>query len=113
MQGSANNANNANKTNIDVAVLIAPDRLISETRGAFRAAALQQLDRLATGNDAGVMIIDLSQTVDIDASGLGMLVFIQKRAKEHGLSTALRHTPERVRNLLKLTLLEFLFEFRD
>ena len=110
MQGSANNANNAN---IDVAVLIAPDRLISETRGEFRAAALQQLDQVGKNTDAGVMVIDLSQTVDIDASGLGMLVFIQKRAKEHGLSTTLRHTPERVRNLLKLTLLEFLFEFRD
>ena len=110
MQGGTNNANNANN---DVAVLIAPDRLISETRGEFRAAALQRLDQLGKDKDAGVMVIDLSQTVDIDASGLGMLVFIQKRAREHGLSTNLRHTPERVRNLLKLTLLEFLFEFRD
>ena len=50
-------------------------------------------------------------SADIDASGLGMLVFIQKRAKEQGLSTNLRHAPERVRNLLKLTMLEFLFEF--
>ena len=104
MQGSANN---------DVGVLIAPDRLISETRGEFRAAAIQQLDELHKDKSAGVLVIDLSQTVDIDASGLGMLVFIQKRAKEHGLSTVLRHAPERVRNLLKLTLLEFLFELRD
>jgi len=98
-------------TNNDTSVLIAPDRLISATRGEFRASALHHLEQL--GNDAAVLVIDLSQTVDIDASGLGMLVFIQKRAKEHGLSTTLRHAPERVRNLLKLTLLEFLFEFRD
>jgi anti-anti-sigma regulatory factor len=102
MQAIANN---------DGSVLMAPDRLTSSTRGEFRAAALQHLERL--GKDAAVFVIDLSQTVDIDASGLGMLVFIEKRAKEYGFSTALRHAPERVRNLLKLTLLEFLFEFRD
>jgi len=108
MQGRTNTTNN---TKNDASVLIAPDRLISATRAEFRAAALQHLELL--GTDAGVMVIDLSQTVDIDASGLGMLVFVQKRAKEHGLSTSLRRAPERVRNLLKLTLLEFLFEFRD
>ena len=46
MQGSANN---------DVGVLIAPDRLISETRGEFRAAALQQLDELHKDRSAGVL----------------------------------------------------------
>ncbi len=102
MQGRENN---------EGSVLMAPDRLISATRGDFRAAALRHLEQL--GKEVRVMVIDLSQTVDIDASGLGMLVFIQKRAKEHGLSTNLRRAPERVRNLLKLTLLEFLFEFRD
>ena len=59
------------------------------------------------------MVIDLAQTVEIDASGLGLLVFIQKRAKERGVSTILRRAPERVRNLLKLTMLDFLFELID
>jgi anti-anti-sigma regulatory factor len=100
MQAIANN---------DGSVLMAPDRLISSTTGSFRNLALDYLERL--GTDASALVIDLSQTVDIDASGLGMLVFIQKRAKERGLSTNLRQAPERVRNLLKLTMLEFLFEF--
>ena len=100
MQAIANN---------DGSVLMAPDRLISSTTGSFRNLALDHLERL--GTDSSVLVIDLSQTVDIDASGLGMLVFIQKRAKERGLSTNLRQAPERVRNLLKLTMLEFLFEF--
>jgi anti-anti-sigma regulatory factor len=51
--------------------------------------------------------------VEIDAAGLGILVLVQKRAKERGLSTNLRRTPERVRNLLKLTMLDFLFELID
>jgi len=95
--------------NSDGSVLMAPDRLISSTSEGFRGVALDHLERL--GADASTLVIDLSQTVDIDASGLGMLVFIQKRAKERGLSTNLRYAPERVRNLLKLTMLEFLFEF--
>ena len=95
--------------NDDGSVLMAPDRLISSTSGGFRGVALDHLERL--GAQATVLAIDLSQTIDIDASGLGMLVFIQKRAKDRGLSTNLRHAPERVRNLLKLTMLDFLFEF--
>jgi len=100
MQAIANN---------DGSALMAPDRLISSTTVSFRGMALDHIDRLNA--DANGLVIDLSQTVDIDASGLGILVFIQKRAKERGFSTTLRHAPERVRNLLKLTMLEFLFEF--
>ncbi len=91
--------------------LMAPERLISATRGDFRTAALAHLDQL--GADATAMVIDLRHTVELDASGLGMLVLIQKRAKDRGLSTRLRQTPERVRNLLKLTMLDFLFELTD
>ena len=95
----------------DESVLIAPERLISATRAEFRAMALAHLDRLSP--HAGALVIDLSQTSELDASGLGMLVLVHKRAKDRGLSTRLRRAPERVRNLLKLTLLDFLFELTD
>jgi anti-anti-sigma regulatory factor len=98
-------------TNSQGAVLIAPDRLVAATRTDFRTAALAYLDEL--GADQRVMVIDMQRTVELDASGLGILVLIQKRAKKRGLSTLLRRTPERVRNLLKLTMLEFLFELKD
>jgi anti-anti-sigma regulatory factor len=92
-------------------VLVAPERLIASTRSEFRGAALAHLERL--GAEDRSLIIDLAQTVELDASGLGILVLIQKRAKERGLSTCLRRAPERVRNLLQLTLLDFLFEYMD
>ena len=92
-------------------VLIAPERLISATRSEFRTAALAHLEKL--GADTRALIIDLGRTVELDAAGLGILVLIQKRAKERGLSTRLRQTPERVRNLLQLTMLDFLFELTD
>ena len=91
--------------------LIAPERITASTRGDFRAAALIHLESLA--RDACAITIDLRNTVELDASGLGILVLIQKRAKERGLSTRLRRTPERVRNLLQLTMLDFLFELMD
>jgi anti-anti-sigma factor len=92
-------------------MLIAPERLIATTRGAFRSAALDHIDTVDA--DAGAIVIDMEKTVELDASGLGILVLIQKRAKDRGLSTRLRQTPERVRNLLKLTMLDFLFELTD
>ena len=98
-------------TDNEHSVLIAPERLISATRVEFRTAALAHLDQVAAA--ARALVIDMRQTVELDASGLGILVLIQKRAKERGLSTCLRQTPERVRNLLKLTMLDFLFELTD
>ena len=91
--------------------IIAPERIVAATRGEFRAAVLAHLDR--QGPEAVAITIDLRNTVELDASGLGILVLLQKRAKERGLSTRLRQTPERVRNLLKLTMLDFLFELTD
>ena len=92
-------------------VLVAPEKIIAATRAEFRATALAHLTAMGTNETA--LVIDLSNTTEIDASGLGILVLIQKRARERGLSTRLRRTPERVRNLLQLTLLEFLFELTD
>ena len=91
--------------------LLAPERLIADTRGEFRTAAIEHLEQLRP--DAKVFVIDMRRTLDVDASGLGILVLVQKRAKEKGLATRLDHAPERVRNLLKLTLLDFLFELTD
>ena len=92
-------------------ILIAPERLVASTRADFRTAALAHLDHVQP--DQGTLVIDMGQTVELDASGLGILVLVQKRAKDRGLSTSLRRTPERVRNLLKLTMLDFLFELTD
>ena len=95
----------------DDTALIAPERLVADTRDGFRAAAVAHLDGLGAG--ARAIVIDLGNTAEVDASGLGILVLIQKRARARGFSTRLHRTPERVHNLLKLTMLDFLFEFTD
>ena len=63
---------------------VAPERLIAATRVEFQAAVLAHLEQLSP--NAGAITIDLRKTVEFDASGLGILVFLQKRAKERGLS---------------------------
>jgi len=91
-------------------LLAAPVRLIAETRVDFRSAALDSLERAgATG--APLLAIDMGETRDVDASGLGILVLVQKRARERGLSTRLLNTQHSVRSLLALTKLDTLFEF--
>ena len=101
----------ATTTDNQIAVLFASESIVAGTRTEFRAVAIEFLESLAT--DCQTLVIDMSQTVELDASGLGILVLIQKRAKDRGLATRLRRPPERVRNLLKLTMLDFLFELTD
>ena len=90
--------------------LVAPDRLVAETRAAFRKEALSYLDR-AEAQSMKDFALDMSHTVEMDASGLGILVVVQKKSKELGLTMRIRKAPQQVRYLLLLTKLEHLFEF--
>lgn len=98
--------------NPDRFVLQAPERLVSEHRLDFRRDALERLSK-ATSDGARRITIDLRETREVDASGLGVLVLVQKRAREVFLSTYLSNTPPSVRQLLRLTQLEALFEFEE
>jgi anti-anti-sigma regulatory factor len=91
-------------------LILAPSRLIAETRVDFRCAALDSLER-AGESGAPLLAIDMAETRDVDASGLGILVLVQKRARERGLTTRLLNTQQSVRSLLALTKLEGLFDF--
>jgi anti-anti-sigma factor len=108
--GDAGDAGEAARA--DYPTLVTPPRLIAATRDEFRAAALDLLER-ATATSARTALVDMGQTLDMDASGLGILVLLHKRAKERGISTRLLHTPEHVRRLLALTKLEYLFEYEE
>ncbi|HEY3288019.1 MAG TPA: STAS domain-containing protein [Gemmatimonadaceae bacterium] len=96
----------------DRVVLHAPERLVSEHRLDFRRDALERLSK-AAASGAKRLTIDLRDTREVDASGLGVLVLLQKRARESFLATCLTHTPPTVRHLLHLTQLEGLFEFEE
>ena len=89
--------------------LVAPTRLTSDVRLEFRRAALEALET-AVRNGATAVEIDLGPTVEIDASGLGVLILVQKRARERGLVTRLLHVPNVVDQVLQTTSLDSLFD---
>lgn len=93
-------------------ILQAPVQLVSETRAEFRATALAYVERLGN-TPTSVATVDLGQTIEVDASGLGILVLLQKRAKELGMTLRLVQLPTKVRYLLVLTKLDHLFDIAD
>lgn len=90
--------------------IIAPARLTSEHRLEFRRAVLEILEQAAAVG-AEVLEVDMSACVEMDASGLGVLVLLRKRARERSMQTRLLHSPSFVRQMLVVTRLETLFEF--
>ncbi len=88
--------------------LIPPNRLVADTRAEFRVSALEYVAQAAARGDSRITV-DLSGTAEIDASGLGILLFVNTRAREHGLTTHLVNVPQSVRALLDLTKLSHIF----
>ncbi len=89
--------------------LVAPYRLTSDHRLEFRRAVLESLESAASSGEPAVEV-DLARTIEVDASGLGVLVLLQKRARERGLRTKLVNTPRAVHDMLQITRLDSLFE---
>lgn len=89
--------------------LNAPGRLVADTRLDFRRAALEHLERTIQ-KGATRVVVELALTTEIDASGLGVLVLLQKRARERMIATRLLHAPASVKQMLELTKLDYLFE---
>ena len=94
------------------ATIEAPERLVADTRAAFRKEAMSYLDR-AAAQQVTEFGLDMSRTVEMDASGLGILVVVQKKASELGITMKIVKAPQQVRYLLLLTKLEHLFTFVD
>ena len=94
------------------ATIEAPERLVADTRAAFRKDAMSYLDR-AAAQQVKEFGLDMSRTVEMDASGLGILVVVQKKASELGIQMKIVKAPQQVRYLLLLTKLEHLFTFVD
>ena len=67
----------------------------------------------AAEQSAARIYVDLGATKDIDASGLGVLVLLQKRARERMIATRLLNAGAAVRQMLLLTKLDYLFELDD
>lgn len=90
--------------------LVAPQKLIVETRTEFRAAALEYVERVAA-EGGGSAVIDLKATAIIDAIGLGVLVYVRKHAADRGVKLVLANASPEARHLLELTRLAPHFDY--
>jgi anti-anti-sigma regulatory factor len=87
--------------------LAAPEILGLETRVEIRLAAAQLLEGMPEGS--GRLVIDLTNTREVDSAGLGALMLIQRMAAERRQVVVLRNPNDEVRFLLTLTKLYDLF----
>jgi anti-anti-sigma regulatory factor len=90
-------------------VLQAPESLGLSTRESFRESANALLDEMAEG--AGQLVIDLGGTREVDSSGLGALVMVQRHAADRRQVIVLRGVGAELEFLLVLTKLDDLFVF--
>ena len=89
-------------------VFVAPPRITAANRDQFRKAALGFIEQAAT-RGIKTITIDLKVTEELDASGLGLLVQMQKRTEDLGIFMELVNVSRHVRHLLVMTRLEHLF----
>lgn len=94
---------------VEMQAFFAPARLTADSRFEFRRAVLEMLEQ-AVKQGLNSVDVDLGGTVEMDASGLGVLVLLQKRARERGVSVRLAHAPRHIHDTLRLTRLDSLFE---
>ncbi|HEX6938002.1 MAG TPA: STAS domain-containing protein [Longimicrobiales bacterium] len=89
----------------DVTVIDVEGQLIVGNRQELKQKVLQELE----GGERK-FLIDFSQTGYIDSSGLGVLVSLSKKIREHGGELRLANLNEDLRTLFELTKLDTLFQ---
>ena len=92
-----------------IRVLQAPETLGLATREAFRQSANALLDEMGEGS--GQLVVDLGATRQVDSSGLGALVMIQRHATDRRQEVVLRGVGPELEYTLVLTKLDDLFVF--
>jgi anti-sigma B factor antagonist len=59
------------------------------------------------------LVLDLSDVEFCDSSGLSALLIAERKMKEHGGRVRLRHVHKKVSSLLKISMLDRVFEIDD
>ncbi|MBK7258866.1 MAG: STAS domain-containing protein [Ignavibacteriae bacterium] len=78
--------------------------MASELKGEFLIIAKPKIDHL---------IIDLKEVEFCDSSGLSALLIAERKMKEHGGTVRLLNANQKVMSLLKISMLDRLFEFTE
>lgn len=87
----------------DATVFRCVGRITLSDAGVLRTAVLRQ-------PGIRTLVLDLAETIAVDAAGLGILVSLRAWAKENGAVLKLMNLTPRVQDLLELTNLKSAFE---
>ena len=72
-----------------------------EGRMVARESAYKLCEAVISQTDARIVVLELSEVSEIGGDGLGMLVFLQRWAREHNIRFLLFHPSKSVQNKLK------------
>ena len=92
----------------DVTVIEVEGQLIVGNRNELKNKVLEKVE---LGEQA--FVIDFANTAYIDSSGLGVLVSLSKKIREHGGELRLSSLSEDLRTLFELTKLDTLFQIAE
>lgn len=92
----------------DITVVDVDGQLIVGNRQELKQTVLDELE-----SGERKFLIDFSKTGYIDSSGLGVLVSLSKKIREHGGDLRLAALNEDLRTLFELTKLDTLFRIAD
>jgi anti-sigma B factor antagonist len=92
----------------DVLVVDVEGQLIVGNRQELKQKVLEELE-----NGERKFVVDFEKTGYIDSSGLGVLVSLSKKIREHGGELRLANLNEDLRTLFELTKLDTLFQISD
>lgn len=67
-------------------------------------------EQLLAEGELDRLVVDMTEVVTIDSSGLGLLVHLQSLTREKGIAMVLTHVPPRAGALFKRTGLDRVFE---
>jgi anti-anti-sigma regulatory factor len=88
---------NINIDNIgDLAIVECEGRIVQSD------AAFKLRDAVTSQNDARTVVVELSEVHALEGGGLGMLIFLQRWARDHGIGFKLFNPSKSVRKRLKL-----------
>ncbi|HJU74498.1 MAG TPA: STAS domain-containing protein [Gemmatimonadaceae bacterium] len=92
----------------EVCVVSVEGQLIVGNRQELKQKVLDEIER-----GERKFLVDFSQTGYIDSSGLGVLVSLSKKIREHGGELRLTNLNEDLKTLFELTKLDTLFQIAD
>ena len=88
---------NINIDNIgDLAIVECEGRIVQS------AAAFKLRDAVTSQSDARTVVLELTEVHALEGGGLGMLIFLQRWARDHDIQLKLFNPSESVRERLKL-----------